>query len=63
MKQVEVARDCAERLAASGIVDRAFPKFLSACGVPALLLGPAHHMAVADAVCDDPQIGPPIVVR
>jgi hypothetical protein len=31
--------------------------------VPAVVLGPAHHMAVADALCDDPQIGTPIVLR
>ena len=63
MKQVEVPRDFPGQLAvACGIVDRAFPKFLAASGVAALILGPAHHMAVADAVCDDPQIGTPIVV-
>src|SRR3974390_1741380 len=36
MKQVEVSPDGPERLAASGIVDRAFPGFLAASGVPAL---------------------------
>jgi len=63
MKQVEPPRDGADRLAARGIVDRAFAKFLAASGVPALVLGPAHHMAVAEAVCDDPRIGTPIVLR
>jgi dihydroneopterin aldolase len=64
MKQAEVPRDFPGQLVvACGIVDRAFAKFLAASAVPALILGPAHHMAVADAVCDDPQIGTPIVER
>jgi dihydroneopterin aldolase len=63
MKQVDSNGDPAESLAARGVVDRAFPKFLAASGVPALVLGPADHMAVAAALCDDPQIGTPIVVR
>jgi len=63
MKQIDLPRDFADRLAARGIVDQAFPRFLAASGVPALILGPADHMAVAAALCDDPQIGTPIVVR
>ncbi len=60
MKQVEVPRDLTDRLAARGIVDKAFPRFLAASGVPALVLGPADHMAVAATLCNDPQIGTPI---
>ena len=63
MKQIDPPRDSADRLAAQGIVDQAFPGFLAASGVPALILGPADHMAVAATLCDDPQIGTPIVVR
>jgi len=63
MKQVAPSGDPVDRLVASGIVDRAFAEFLAASGVPALILGPAHHMAVADAVCDDPQVGTPIIAR
>jgi 5-(aminomethyl)-3-furanmethanol phosphate kinase len=63
MKQIDSPRDFADRLAARGIVDQAFPKFLAASGVPALILGPADHMAVAATLCDHPQIGTPIVLR
>jgi dihydroneopterin aldolase len=67
MKQIDfgstdLPREFSDSLAARGIVDRAFPRFLAASGVPALILGPADHMAVAAALCDDPQIGTPIVV-
>jgi dihydroneopterin aldolase len=63
MKQMDLSHDFADSLAARGIVDRAFPEFLAASGVPARILGPADHMAVAAALCDDPQIGTPVVVR
>jgi dihydroneopterin aldolase len=63
MKQVAPARGLSDRLVTRGIVDRAFPGFLAASGVPALILGPADHMAVGEALCDDPQIGTPIVLR
>jgi dihydroneopterin aldolase len=62
-EKIDLARGFADRLAARGIVDPAFPRFLAASGVPALVLGPADHMAVAAALCDDPQIGTPVVVR
>jgi aspartokinase-like uncharacterized kinase len=63
LKQVELPRSPvgANELARRGIVDKAFARFLAASGVPALILGPAHHMAVAAAVCDDPLTGTPIV--
>jgi 5-(aminomethyl)-3-furanmethanol phosphate kinase len=63
MKQIDPPRDFADGLAARGVVDPVFPKFLAASGVSALILGPADHMAVAAALCDDPQIGTPIAVR
>jgi 5-(aminomethyl)-3-furanmethanol phosphate kinase len=63
LKQMDLPCDLSDGLAARGIVDPAFPKFLAASGVPALVLGPAEHMAVAAALCDDPQIGTPILVR
>jgi hypothetical protein len=62
-KRMDSPRDFADTLAARGIVDAAFPTFLAASGVPAFILGPADHMAVAAALCDDPQIGTPIAVR
>lgn len=65
MKQVTLPRDpvSADDLAARGIVDKAFPRFLARSGVAAAIIGPADHMAVAAALCDDPPIGTPIVVR
>ena len=65
MKQVVLPRDpvSADDLAARGIVDKAFPQFLARSGIAAAIIGPADHMAVAAALCDDPQIGTPIVVR
>jgi dihydroneopterin aldolase len=63
LKKTDLPHDSAHALAARGIVDPAFPKFLAESGVPALILGPADHMAVAAALCDDPQIGTPIGVR
>ena len=65
LKQVELAPQpvAATELAERGIVDPAFPAFLKKSGVPALILGPADHMAVAATLCDDPHIGTPIVVR
>jgi dihydroneopterin aldolase len=42
------------------IVDPAFPRFLKASGAAAYILGPADHMAVRAAVCDDPP-GTPII--
>jgi dihydroneopterin aldolase len=38
----------AETLVRRGVVDAAFPRFLAASGVPAFLLGPADHVALAD---------------
>jgi len=65
MKQVELSRDpaTAKDLAARGIVDPAFPRFLARSRVAASIIGPADHMAVAAALCDDPRIGTPIVLR
>jgi 5-(aminomethyl)-3-furanmethanol phosphate kinase len=67
MKQIDSGKlglslESSGSLAERGIVDQAFPRFLAASGVPALILGPADHMAVSAALCDDPQIGTPIVV-
>jgi aspartokinase-like uncharacterized kinase len=63
LKQVELPPNVvsATELAGTGVVDPAFPRFLKQSGVPALILGPADHMAVAATLCDDPQIGTPIV--
>jgi dihydroneopterin aldolase len=62
LKQVELSRDPvgANELVENGIVDPAFPRFLKASGVPAFILGPADHMAVAATLCDDLPIGTPI---
>jgi hypothetical protein len=38
----------AETLVKRGVIDAAFPHFLAASGVPAFLLGPADHVALAD---------------
>jgi dihydroneopterin aldolase len=64
MKQVALPRDPAsvDDLAARGIVDKAFPRFLARSGAAASIIGPADHMAVADALCDDPRIGTPIAL-
>lgn len=65
MKQVALPREPigADDLAVRGIVDKAFPQFLARSGAAASIVGPADHMAVAAALCDDLQIGTPIVVR
>jgi dihydroneopterin aldolase len=62
LKQVELSRDPvgANELVENGVVDPAFPRFLKASGVPAFILGPADHMAVAATLCDDLPIGTPI---
>ena len=62
LKQVELPPDAVSvtELAEKGIVDPAFPAFLKKSGVPALILGPADHMAVAATLCDHPAIGTPI---
>jgi dihydroneopterin aldolase len=38
-------------LVARGLLDPEFPRFLTASGVPAFLLGPADHVALADMGC------------
>ena len=65
MKQVELPRKpaSADDLAERGIVDALFPQFLRSSGVAAFVLGPADHMAVADAICDDAAPGTPVVSR
>ena len=65
LKQVDLPTDAVSacELAAKGIVDPAFPQFLKQSGVPALILGPADHMAVAATLCDHPPIGTPIVLQ
>jgi dihydroneopterin aldolase len=65
LKQVELPSDAVSvaELAANGIVDPAFPGFLRQSGVPARILGPADHMAVAATLCDHPSIGTPILVH
>jgi dihydroneopterin aldolase len=64
LKQVELPPDAVSvtELAAKGIVDPAFPGFLKQSSVPALILGPAHHMAVPATLCDHPPIGTPILL-
>jgi len=44
----------ARELAACGIVDRAFPDFLAASGVSAVILGPGEHAAMASILCGEP---------
>jgi len=63
LKQVELPRGPvrAEDLAARGVVDKAFARFLAGSGVAAFVLGPAGHMAIAAAVCDDSAAGTPIM--
>jgi aspartokinase-like uncharacterized kinase len=65
LKQVELPRDpvAATELVERGIVDPAFPRFLKASGAAACIVGPAAHMAVSAALCHDPPIGTPIVLR
>jgi dihydroneopterin aldolase len=65
LKQIEPPPDVVSvaELAAKGIVDPAFPRFLKQSGVPALILGPPDHMAVAATLCDHPPIGSPIVLH
>jgi dihydroneopterin aldolase len=65
LKQVELPRQpvAVNKLVEKEIVDPAFPQFLKASGAAAFILGPADHMAVRDAVCHDPPIGTPIVLR
>lgn len=64
LKQVELPRQpvAVSELVAKEIVDPAFPQFLKASASAAFILGPADHMAVGAAVCDDPQ-GTPIIFR
>jgi aspartokinase-like uncharacterized kinase len=47
-------------LAQSGLVDKAFPDFLAASGVPGFLLGPSDQTALAQALRADTAIGRPI---
>jgi 5-(aminomethyl)-3-furanmethanol phosphate kinase len=63
MKQVELPPHPihADDLARRGIVDKAFPRFLAASGAAAFILGPADHMAIAAALCDDSSVGTAIV--
>ena len=65
LKQVELPPEAVSvtELVARGIVDPAFPAFLERSGLPAFILGPAHHMAVRAAVCHDQPIGTPIDLR
>lgn len=62
LKQVDLPPQpiAVNELAEKDIVDPAFPQFLKASGVAAYILGPADHMAVHAAVCDDPP-GTPII--
>jgi dihydroneopterin aldolase len=64
LKQVELSRQpvAVSELVEKEIVDPAFPEFLTASGAAAYILGPADHMAVGAAVCDDPP-GTPIIAR
>jgi dihydroneopterin aldolase len=62
LKQVEPPRHpvAVNELVEKEVVDPAFPRFLKASGAAAFILGPADHMAVRTAVCDDPP-GTPII--
>jgi dihydroneopterin aldolase len=42
----------AERLAAAGIVDAAFPRFLQASGATPMIMGPSDHAAAAAAITE-----------
>src|SRR5882672_3872269 len=48
VKQVAAGAVGVQDLVARGLLDPAFPRFLVASGVPAFLLGPADHVALAD---------------
>jgi len=50
----------AESLAASGIVDAAFPRFLAASGAAGFLLGPGDRVGLGEALRADTAIGRPI---
>jgi len=60
VKHVEPARGTlrAADLAARDIVDKAFANFLAASGIPAFILGPADHVALARS-----QLGEPVGIR
>ena len=62
LKQVELPREpvAVDDLVANGLVDPMFPRYLKASGAAAFVLGPAEHMAMRAAVCDDPP-GTPIM--
>ena len=50
----------AQSLAARGVVDAAFPRFLAASGVAGFLLGPGEHRGLAEALRTGTPIGRPI---
>jgi hypothetical protein len=56
-------RVAAADLAARGIVDPAFPRFLGASGVEASIIGPAGHAAAVAAFQSGAMIGRPIVLQ
>jgi 5-(aminomethyl)-3-furanmethanol phosphate kinase len=62
LKQLERSHDAVavNELVEDGIVDPSFPSFLKLSGAGAFILGPADHMAMRAAVCQDPP-GTPIV--
>lgn len=52
VKRVTASQPClsAAELAAQGVVDPLFPRFLGASGAQAYIAGPAEHAAAADAI-------------
>jgi 5-(aminomethyl)-3-furanmethanol phosphate kinase len=50
----------ARNLVTRGIIDQAFLRFLKTSGVPAFVLGPADHAAMAEAIRGGRSVGAPI---
>jgi 5-(aminomethyl)-3-furanmethanol phosphate kinase len=62
VKSVELGsrREFCETLAATGIVDKAFPRYFRQSAVPCSILGPADHSAAISAIRDGTSAGVPI---
>lgn len=59
VKSIELAsgRDCCENLAAAGIVDKAFPRYLKTNAVPCWILGPVVDAAAIAAIRGGAPVG------
>jgi 5-(aminomethyl)-3-furanmethanol phosphate kinase len=56
VKRIELARRTmhAADLAAGGVVDKAFAKFLAVSGIPAFIVGPKDHVAACRSLSGEP---------